>query len=460
MAKNNKLNISERIVLLRIFDILFMLLGVFIASLIFDFHYFNIFNDKSVIWFITLTFYLMLFGQIFELYNLKVSSDYFLVVRSILLTASVITVVYIFSPFISPELPKNRLQIIYLFFAIAIPILIWRFLYILLIFAPKFYKNVLVIGNNESIYKLVDKISMKETGANLIGYVSEKKIDKFKELNYINIIDFELNDFINNNDVSEIVISSYVNLLNKEMNNELIKLFEKGISVYSVSSYYEKITACLSDAIYKEQFYLQFNVSDNLDNRVYLAIVRFIDIIVSVVGVVIMICIIPFILIVNLVGNRGSLFYSQVRVGKKDKRFRIYKFRSMIKNSEEHGAVWAKPKDNRITPFGKFLRRSRIDELPQFLNILKGNMNLIGPRPERPEFVKELSKQNPLYSLRHLVKPGLTGWAQVIYPYASTFKDQEIKLRYDLYYIKHRSFLLDFKIFIKTLSSVLFLRGQ
>ena len=132
----------------------------------------------------------------------------------------------------------------------------------------------------------------------------------------------------------------------------------------------------------------------------------------------------------------------------------------MIKNAETNKAVWATKNDSRITAFGKFLRISRLDEMPQFINILKGDMSLIGPRPERPYFVKELSQVIPFYETRHIIKPGLTGWAQVKARYGSSVDDSLLKLQYDLYYIKHRSFLLDINIIVKTLSTVIFFRGQ
>ena len=132
----------------------------------------------------------------------------------------------------------------------------------------------------------------------------------------------------------------------------------------------------------------------------------------------------------------------------------------MVSNAEVDGAVWADKDDNRITSFGKFLRKTRLDEMPQFFNILRGEMSLIGPRPERPEFVEDLEKEVPFYAIRHVIKPGLTGWAQVMYPYASTLEEQQTKLHYDLYYIKERSLLLDFRILIKTISTVLYFKGN
>jgi lipopolysaccharide/colanic/teichoic acid biosynthesis glycosyltransferase len=132
----------------------------------------------------------------------------------------------------------------------------------------------------------------------------------------------------------------------------------------------------------------------------------------------------------------------------------------MIPNAEKDGAQFAKKLDNRVTTFGRFLRRSRFDEIPQFINVMKGDMSVIGPRPERPVFVKTLSKEIPFYEVRHLVKPGVTGWAQVNANYGSSSDESLEKLQYDLYYIKHRSLFLDISIVIKTLSTIIFYRGQ
>jgi lipopolysaccharide/colanic/teichoic acid biosynthesis glycosyltransferase len=168
----------------------------------------------------------------------------------------------------------------------------------------------------------------------------------------------------------------------------------------------------------------------------------------------------PIILLGNLVANRGKLFYTQKRVGQNGKVFKILKLRSMIKNAEKNGAVFSQKNDSRITGFGKFLRKSRLDEFPQFINVLKGQMAIIGPRPERPVFVKEISEIMPFYETRHVIKPGLTGWAQVNYAYGATIDDSLMKLQYDLYYIKHRSIFLDINIIFKTLSTIVFYRGQ
>jgi exopolysaccharide biosynthesis polyprenyl glycosylphosphotransferase len=158
----------------------------------------------------------------------------------------------------------------------------------------------------------------------------------------------------------------------------------------------------------------------------------------------------PLITLAVKLEDRGPVFYKQKRVGKNKKIFWLIKFRSMRKDAEKSGPIWAKEKDPRITKVGRFLRKTHLDELPQMINILKGELSLVGPRPERPEFVEKLEKQIPYYYLRHIIKPGFTGWAQIKFRYARSVIDSLEKFQYDLYYIKNRSFFLDLYILLKT----------
>lgn len=158
--------------------------------------------------------------------------------------------------------------------------------------------------------------------------------------------------------------------------------------------------------------------------------------------------------------SRGPALFSQRRTGLKGREFTIYKFRSMRTDAEAAGPQWATEKDSRVTRIGNFLRKSRLDELPQLINVLKGDMSFIGPRPERPEFNEDLEKQIPFYAIRHLVRPGLTGWAQISYPYGASVTDAKNKLEYDLFYIKNYSFILDYSILLRTIKIVLFGRGR
>jgi exopolysaccharide biosynthesis polyprenyl glycosylphosphotransferase len=157
--------------------------------------------------------------------------------------------------------------------------------------------------------------------------------------------------------------------------------------------------------------------------------------------------------------SKGPIVYSQKRVGLGGKVFTIYKFRSMRTDAEKDGAKWATKNDNRITPIGKIMRFSRIDELPQLINVLRGEMSMVGPRPERPEFVRKLQESIPFYEMRHMMRPGLSGWAQVRYQYANSIEDSHEKLRYDLYYIKNYSLAMDLTIMLETTKVVLFGSG-
>ena len=159
-------------------------------------------------------------------------------------------------------------------------------------------------------------------------------------------------------------------------------------------------------------------------------------------------------------GFNAPVFYFQERAGLDGEPFNIVKFRSMRLDAEKFGAQMASKDDPRITKIGNFIRRYRIDELPQIYNVMRGDMGFVGPRPERPQFVQQLIKTIPYYNERHNVKPGLTGWAQLKYPYGSTEADSLEKLKYDLYYIKHRSFLLDLLILVRTVEIVLFGKGR
>jgi exopolysaccharide biosynthesis polyprenyl glycosylphosphotransferase len=191
----------------------------------------------------------------------------------------------------------------------------------------------------------------------------------------------------------------------------------------------------------------------------YEAFKRVTDILLAVPIGLLTLVLYPFIAVGIKVSSKGPVLYSQIRTGKYGKPFRIWKFRTMRQDAEVGGAQFAQKDDPRVTNIGKFLRKTRLDELPQIWNVLRGDMSFIGPRPERPQFVEELTSQMPFYALRHLTRPGLTGWAQVRFPYAGTIEDNLKKLQYDLYYIKHRTLLLDIAIFLKTIGIVVRRQG-
>lgn len=196
-------------------------------------------------------------------------------------------------------------------------------------------------------------------------------------------------------------------------------------------------------------------------HRLYGGVKRLIDLLAGLLGLAVLGVVVPCVALANRVSGPGPLFYRQVRTGQSGQPFQVIKFRSMIPDAEAaSGAVWARDGDERITPVGRFLRRTRLDELPQVVNVLRGEMSLIGPRPERSEFVEQLAEAVPFYRARHAVRPGLTGWAQVQYRYGSSVDDTRIKLEYDLCYVKHASILLDLRIALQTVPVMLLAKGQ
>ena len=459
MISKSYYNISERKILLRIVDIAIIVLSLFLSSIYLNFNYFFFSNEYILNWSLLLIFYYLIFGEIFLLYNLNVSNNRYTVVRSVTLTAFFTTIFYIFTPYISPVLPSNRLQIVYFFLILSLPVVIWRFLYMWLIFSPKYFKNIVFIGESDKIKSILTKIQ-KDNVHNLHAYLSNKEVIGIH--NFHDISTADISSLIDKDSVTEVIVSlkGLLPEVVEKLNKELILLFEQGVNIISYETFYEEVTLRVPKEYLKNNFYKHLNFSKNNNNRFYIFGLRFVDIIFSIFGLIILFFLIPILFLGNLLGNRGFLFYSQERVGQNGRKFNIFKLRSMVENAETNGAVWAVKNDNRITAFGKFLRNTRLDEFPQFYNILKGDMSIIGPRPERPEFVKDLEAKIPFYAIRNVVRPGLTGWAQVNYPYANTIEEQEIKLRYDLYYIKERSAFMDFKILIKTITTVLFYRGQ
>jgi exopolysaccharide biosynthesis polyprenyl glycosylphosphotransferase len=188
---------------------------------------------------------------------------------------------------------------------------------------------------------------------------------------------------------------------------------------------------------------------------------RLLDLACGLIIGIIFVIVLPFVAIAIKLDSPGSIFYQQKRVGLDGCEFTIYKLRSMVQNAEHNGrAQWAVKGDARITKVGQFIRKTRLDELPQVINILKGEMSIVGPRPERQQFIEQLELQIPAYASRLAVKPGLTGWAQVNYGYGSTIEDARIKLKYDLEYIENRSLWLDIKILLRTFGVVFKMQGQ
>jgi sugar transferase (PEP-CTERM system associated) len=238
----------------------------------------------------------------------------------------------------------------------------------------------------------------------------------------------------------------------------LLSLKNRGVQVQDGNDVYESITGKVPIESIRLSWLL-FSPGSHA-SRLFLISARLASVVISIVGLLFSLPLLPFIILAIKLGSPGPVLYWQNRVGRDDKAFRCYKFRTMRSDAEaDTGPTWAEDDDPRVTPVGRFLRKTRIDEIPQLLNVLKGDMSLVGPRPERPEFVAALNKKIPYYHLRHSVRPGITGWAQILYKYGSSIEDAKEKLRYDLYYIKNSSVGLDLLIVLNTLKIVLVGRG-
>ncbi len=251
-----------------------------------------------------------------------------------------------------------------------------------------------------------------------------------------------------------IVIDSFY--LDSDLARDLFARKLEGLKVHDMRGLYERLAARLPVDLIEDDWLL---LEDGFTIGPMRQIKRTMDLCLCLP---MLIALSPIILLTALcvrLESKGAAFYTQKRVGLNGKEFIVYKIRSMRSDAEKDGAQWAQARDPRVTRIGRFIRKTRIDELPQLLNVIKGDMSLIGPRPERREFVDDLAAKLPYYNVRHAVKPGITGWAQVCHPYGASLDDSRYKLEYDLFYIKHLSVLLDVKILLKTIGVVLFPKG-
>ncbi|MEW8691773.1 MAG: TIGR03013 family XrtA/PEP-CTERM system glycosyltransferase [Candidatus Thiodiazotropha endolucinida] len=321
-------------------------------------------------------------------------------------------------------------------------------------------RRVLVLGVGINADRIEESVKAKDTvGIVVVGYVNlGDRIELIDEDRQV-VKDQTLLEISNRLAVDEIVVA--VDDRRKKLpNHELLECKIKGIQILDLLTFFEKELSIINiDLLYPSWMLYTDGYRQRALNR---SIKKSFD---MIVGIVIFIVSAPVMVLVTLAsliesGGRDPILYSQVRVGKNGKLFKVYKFRSMRTDAEADGvARWASKNDTRITKLGGFLRKTRLDELPQIFNILNGDMSLVGPRPERPEFVLQLSNDIPYYLQRHWVKPGLTGWAQLLYPYGASEEDAKRKLEYDLYYVKNASTMLDFIILLQTIEVVLLGKG-
>ncbi|MBL8051166.1 MAG: sugar transferase [Anaerolineales bacterium] len=341
--------------------------------------------------------------------------------------------------------------------------LAWRAAYIRIYTSSGLMRRVFIVGAGKAGRSLVDvyrKISPPPF--QLVGFIDDDPAKKALSYQGYTVIgnSEHLLDLVEDFRISDVVIA-----INGEIKGETFQTIldtqERGVEVVRMPIMYEELTQRVPIEHLESDWVIRSFVDQVRVSAMYEFLKRVMDILGGFIGTLIFLVIFPFVSIAILIETGFPILYSQPRLGKGAAIFRIYKFRTMRQNAEADGKpMLAAENDPRVTRVGNFLRKTRLDEMPQFWNVLHGEMSLVGPRAERPELVAEYQKQIPFYRARLLVKPGLTGWAQINYGYFATVKEMIVKLEYDLYYIKHRTLNMDINIVLRTIGTVLRRTGR
>ncbi|TNC82698.1 MAG: UDP-phosphate galactose phosphotransferase [Oleiphilus sp.] len=342
-------------------------------------------------------------------------------------------------------------------------VLFTRYLFFKMVDLRQLSRKVVVLGAGETARNVVDRIDSinAKLGFRLEGVVPCSRSEDAVEASRLIAYPYDWESFTRENNISEIVVAPDERRKSEGGNvpvDELLNCKLKGVRITEPLAFIERELLRIEIALLRPSWAL---FSDGFVYSQLRDVVK--SVFDNCVAVLLLLVAWPFMLLTALavyLESGGPVIYKQVRVGLNGKEFSIYKFRSMTQNAEKDGkAVWAQKNDARVTRVGAFIRNTRLDELPQLYNVLKGDMSFVGPRPERPEFVEELKEKIPFYDARHRVKPGLMGWAQLKYPYGASVEDAHNKLKYDLYYVKNHSFFLDVLIVIQTVEVVLLGKG-
>lgn len=406
-----------------------------------------------IIWF--LIFYIS------GIYNLRIAKNnvffYATLLQSIAWCAgTALAFFYLIKPGIAP---KTNLLIELGFFLILF--IAWRQIFNWIAKANKLQNNLLIVGLNEESFNLAKEINSKpQFGFRVAGIVCEREIpDCYSEQKEVEILT-PPKSFLGLAKIKNIkgIITAFDPRKNPELIDKIYECLPLKISFSSLATFSEQFAGKIPVNSIGQVWFLE-NLKEQ-EKVIYEFGKRIFDIFISLILLIISIPFLPFIFSAIKIDSKGSCFFMQQRTGRNGKKFMAVKLRSMYVNSESNGPQWAQKNDPRVTKVGKFMRKTRIDEIPQLINIFRGEMSFIGPRPERPEFIAKLEKKIPFYNERLLIKPGLTGWAQINFPYGATEEDALQKLQYDLYYIKNRSLLLDLSILLKTIKTVLSGGGQ
>lgn len=422
---------------------------------------FEFISARTPLWFFFLPFFWIFL--LLELYDLRRAENIQDTIRAIIFSSIFCFIAYLFVYFaVEPSIQLPRRAIAYFIPLAALLTFIWRRLYIGIFTTGPFKRRVLIVGAGNAGRMILDEMMKQPIQTmELVGFV-----DDADELQNVDINSFKV--LGNRNDLPKIVtrylVTDIICAISYDMHPELIqtliKLEENGYEISTMSQVYEEVTGKIPAQMMDSDWLIKTFYTEAHSSASFALSKRLIDIVVGVVGTILFAFTFPFIASAVFMETGTPIFIRQTRIGKNGKPYKIVKFRTMTKRVAGEDIELTKVNDVRITKIGKLLRRSHLDELPQFPIILKGEMSLVGPRAEIDVLVEEFGKDIPFYRARLLAKPGLTGWAQIHQDYAATTEETLEKLQYDLYYIKHRSLILDLQIMVRTVSKVFGLKGR
>ncbi|MBC8099852.1 MAG: exopolysaccharide biosynthesis polyprenyl glycosylphosphotransferase [Armatimonadetes bacterium] len=461
-----QLRISERRLLLMLGDTLAICVAVLAALAIWaqrsegdSFDLAFVFSQSY--WFFLLTFLWLLLASANDFYDLRYAargSAMRNLGRLLSITAQIL-VVYLVVFFFSPREALPRLFILYygvLSFAL---IAIWRLLNPALFGFATAPRSLLIVGGGATATEMLT--ALHEQAAYTVRGVIGTSEEVGQTILGVPIIGTggDLMNFVRRDRISEIVLTN-TGALDGDAFQGVMDAYEYGVAIVPMPLLYERLTGRVPVEHMRDNWAVVLPIEGESAFSAYPALKRLLELVLALVGLLVWLLLLPLIALAIRLDSPGDIFYTQTRVGLNGRIFRVYKFRSMRQNAEVvTGAVFSARGDPRITRVGLFMRKVRLDETPQLINIVRGEMSLIGPRPERPEHVQRLTQKIPFFRTRHVIRPGLTGWAQVRYDYGATDEDALVKLQYDLYYIRHQSLLLDLNILVRTIGRVLRMSG-
>lgn len=400
-----------------------------------------------------ITMFTLLLSYYFDLYEPRLLPERWETYFRLLLVLSTLSFVLAGLVFLFPNIEIGHNVLTAGVLSLSIVLLIWRRADEWLIGLSMFRERVYVLGSGSRARAVVQMLrSRRDAGIEVIGWTGEGGSQDLLDRSV-----GDLRALCGPRPTVDRVIVALEDRRGSMPISELLNLRLAGVLIEDASGIMERLTGTLpleglspSALIFSEGF--KITTARKLFRRL-------ISILAAAVGLTICLPIIPLIAIAVRLSSPGPVFYRQTRVGRRGRLFTAFKFRTMRQDAEAKGAVWATKNDPRITRIGRFMRKTRLDEIPQLWNVLRGDMAFVGPRPERPEFVQWLSKEIPYYDLRHMIRPGVTGWAQVRYQYGATLEETKRKLEYDLYYLKHLSVGLDLLIMFETIKTIVLRRG-